>query len=134
MGLQSRFPCTDAFIGSAPKAHLDERSSPPLKRDTFPKHLCSPLDLRTHPMANEEPETNSPFGIDEDLVQSPTHKIAQTGEIDFDGLLQPSLILHQDLANGNGGQAWPAGMVLTKYLLRKKRDELQQSTMSVFDV
>lgn len=84
-------------------------------------------------MADVEPEASDTFAIDEDLVQSPTHKIAQTGEVDFDGLLQPSLVLHQDLANGNGGQAWPAGMVLTKYLLRKKRDELRQSTMSVFD-
>lgn len=69
------------------------------------------------------------FAISEDLVQSPIHKAAQTGTIDFDGLLQPGLILHQNLAGGNGGQAWPAGMVLAKYLLRQKRDELRKSTM-----
>lgn len=71
------------------------------------------------------------FAISEDFVQSPTHKTPATGTLDFDGLLQPALKLHQDLANGNGGQAWPAGMVLAKYLLRKKRDELKDATMSV---
>jgi protein N-lysine methyltransferase METTL21A len=81
--------------------------------------------------AVREPGSEDEFTIGEDLVQSPKHKAALTGTIDFDGLLQPGLVLHQDLANGNGGQAWPAGMVLTKYLLRRKRDELKQSTMFV---
>lgn len=71
------------------------------------------------------------LAISEDLVQSPTHKAALTSTLDFDGLLQPALQLHQDLANGNGGQAWPAGMVLAKYLLRRKRDELTGASMSV---
>ncbi|KAF2769664.1 hypothetical protein EJ03DRAFT_256640, partial [Teratosphaeria nubilosa] len=66
------------------------------------------------------------FNVSEDLVCSPTHKQASTGEVDFDGLLKDRpLKLHQDLAKGNGGQAWPAGHVLAKYLLRKKRDELK---------
>lgn len=71
------------------------------------------------------------FAISEDLVQSPTHRAPVTGTLDFDGLLQPALKLHQDLANGNGGQAWPAGFVLARYLLRKKRDELKSASMSV---
>jgi hypothetical protein len=79
--------------------------------------------------SDEEPLDTLTIG--EDFVQSPEHKAPQTGSIDFDGLLQPGLKLHQDLANGNGGQAWPAGMVLTKYLLRIKRDELKESSMSV---
>jgi protein N-lysine methyltransferase METTL21A len=82
-------------------------------------------------MSHSDIET--PFVVDEDLVQSPAHKAAETGSIDFDGLLQTGLLLHQDLTHGNGGQAWPAGVVLTKYLLRRKRDELQNSTMSVFN-
>ena len=68
------------------------------------------------------------FAISEDLVQSPSHKAAHTGTIDFDGL---SLRLHQDLSEGNGGQAWPAGMTLAKYLLRTKRDVLKDCSMSV---
>ena len=51
--------------------------------------------------------------------------------MDFDGHLQPVLRLHEDLSEGNGGVAWPAGEVLTKYLLRKKRDELKNSSMFV---
>ena len=70
------------------------------------------------------------FAVSEDLVQSPTHKAPATLEVDFDGLLQDQpLKLYEDLARGNGGQAWPAGHVLAKYLLRKKRDELQHSSM-----
>jgi len=70
--------------------------------------------------------------ISEDLVQSPSHKRATTNEVNFGGLLQDRpLKLHEDLAKGNGGQAWPAGQVLAKYLLRKKRDELKHSSMFV---
>ena len=82
-------------------------------------------------MANSDSEQDSTFAISEDFVQSPTHKAAETSTIDFDGLLQPGLKLHQDLANGNGGQAWPAGVVLAKYLLRTKRDGLDNASMSV---
>lgn len=71
--------------------------------------------------------------LSEDLVQSPTHKAASTKAVDFDGLLTPPLVLHEDLTSGNGGQAWPAGIILGKYLLRRKRDELRDaSSMLVF--
>ena len=83
------------------------------------------------PASNDEDAFAFEFAVSEDLVQSPAHKAALTGSLDFDGLLRPALKLHQDLANGNGGQAWPAGMVLTKYLLRRKRDELSSASMSV---
>ena len=71
------------------------------------------------------------FGLSEDFVQSPSHKAASTKTVDFGGLLTPPLILHEDLAEGNGGQAWPAGMILTKYLLRRKRSDLQNGSMFV---
>lgn len=71
------------------------------------------------------------FVISEDFVSSPNHKQATTNSLDLDGLLQNRLFLHEDLAQGNGGQAWPAGYVLAKYLLRKKRDELKHSSMFV---
>ena len=67
----------------------------------------------------------------EDLIQSPTHQIAETSTVDFDGLLHPVLLLRQDLSQGNGGQAWPCGLILAKYLLRKKRDDLRNCSMSV---
>lgn len=80
----------------------------------------------------EEDATLDALAISEDYVQSPSHKEASTSEVDFDGLLQdPPLKLSENLAKGNGGQAWPAGRVLAKYLLRRKRDELKHSTMFV---
>jgi hypothetical protein len=83
-------------------------------------------------MADRQAEAaDDEFTLSENLIASPTHKTAETRELDFDGLLQPSLRLHEDLSEGNGGVAWPAGVVLTKYLLRKKRDELKISSMYV---
>ena len=68
------------------------------------------------------------FAISEDLVQSPTHKQPSTHRVDLDGVLQETpLLLSEDLAKGNGGQAWPAGRVLAKYLLRTKQSELKQA-------
>jgi hypothetical protein len=80
---------------------------------------------------NSDSEDGNAFGITEEFVQSPVHRPAGTSSIDFDGLLQPGLKLHENLANGNGGQAWPAGMVLAKYLLRRERDGLKDCSMSV---
>jgi hypothetical protein len=80
---------------------------------------------------NSDSEDGNAFGITEELVQSPVHRPAGTSSIDFGGLLQPGLELHENLANGNGGQAWPAGIVLAKYLLRRKRDDLKDCSMSV---
>ncbi|KAK5110714.1 hypothetical protein LTR62_005591 [Meristemomyces frigidus] len=78
-------------------------------------------------MSDDETNPRGAFAISEDLVQSPSHRQARTNRFDFDGLLQDQpLELHEDLAKGNGGQAWPAGQVLAKYLLRMKRDALQR--------
>ena len=82
-------------------------------------------------MTNSDSEQDSTFAVSEDFVQSPNHQRPETSTIEFDGLLQPGLKLRQDLANGNGGQAWPAGVVLAKYLLRMKRDDLKNTSMSV---
>ncbi|KAI0393285.1 putative methyltransferase-domain-containing protein [Xylariaceae sp. FL0594] len=66
-----------------------------------------------------------------DLTPLPQYKQAGTTEIDFDGLLLPPaaggrgpLKLHEDLANGCGGQLWPAGMTLAKYVLRYRAGDL----------
>ncbi|KAI0522007.1 putative methyltransferase-domain-containing protein [Xylaria bambusicola] len=50
----------------------------------------------------------------------PTYKAAGTTETDFDGLLPKDRVLrlHEDLTNGCGGQLWPAGMTLARYMLR----------------
>lgn len=64
------------------------------------------------------------FGVSEDLVPPAAIKSAGVSEVTFDGLLSPPLKLQEDLKNGCGGQLWPAGMVLSKYMLRKHRDDL----------
>lgn len=81
-----------------------------------------------HPSDDDEP---NPLTIGEEFIQSPNHLPATTSSIDFDGLLKPPLQLQQDLKQGCGGQSWPAGMVLAKYLLRSKRDTLKEKTMFV---
>ncbi|KAA8907838.1 putative methyltransferase-domain-containing protein [Sphaerosporella brunnea] len=60
-----------------------------------------------------------PFG---DLVEpAPIMKPHDT-QTDFDGLLDAPIKLHEDLAKGCGGQIWPAGELLTKYILRKYKN------------
>ncbi|KAF2092361.1 hypothetical protein NA57DRAFT_82390 [Rhizodiscina lignyota] len=83
-----------------------------------PAHISDP----------ESAETN-PFNISEDFVPSRTHKAAGILTVDFDGLLDPPLRLQEDLKEGNGGQAWPAGMVLAKYLLRHQRKDIEGRSM-----
>lgn len=78
--------------------------------------------------SEEEP---SIFGISADLVPPAPIKPAGISEIDFDGLLRTPLKLHEDLKEGCGGQLWPAGMVLGKYLLRKEKEEFIGKEMYV---
>ena len=53
-------------------------------------------------------------------MPEPTHKTAGITSLDFDGLLSSPLVLHEDLQEGCGGQLWPAGMTLAKYLLQHR--------------
>ena len=87
--------------------------------------------LQPPPKMDSEEESSGLFGISEDLVQSPVHKAAGVSSVDFDGLLSPPLRLQEDLSEGCGGQLWPAGMVLSKYMLRKHKDGIQNSSMFV---
>ncbi|KAH7125201.1 putative methyltransferase-domain-containing protein [Dendryphion nanum] len=69
-------------------------------------------------------EEQDVFNVSADLVPPAVLKAAGVSEVDFDGLLSPPLKLQEDLKNGCGGQLWPAGMVLGKYMLRKHREDL----------
>ncbi|KAI0408811.1 putative methyltransferase-domain-containing protein [Xylaria palmicola] len=62
----------------------------------------------------------SPLALADDLTPLPAYKAAGTTETDFGGLLPADrpLRLHEDLTNGCGGQLWPAGMTLARYMLR----------------
>lgn len=71
------------------------------------------------------------FSISEDLVKSPSHKSAGTLSIDFNGLLETPLLLDEDLKEGCGGQLWPAGVVLSKYMLRKHKTSMKGKSMYV---
>ncbi|KAL8859550.1 MAG: hypothetical protein Q9178_003949 [Gyalolechia marmorata] len=70
------------------------------------------------------------ISINEELVPPTACKSPSITSIDFEGLLDPPLLL-QDDPKECGGQLWPGGMVLAKYLLRTKMTELQGRTMFV---
>ncbi len=74
-------------------------------------------------------EEQDVFSVIKDLVPPAPIKPAGVSEIDFDGLLSTPLKLHEDLKNGCGGQLWPAGMVLSKYMLRKHGDTLADKSI-----
>ncbi|KZZ97256.1 hypothetical protein AAP_00899 [Ascosphaera apis ARSEF 7405] len=52
-----------------------------------------------------------------------------TTSLSFDGLLHTPIVIAQDLRNGCGGQTWPAGVVLSKYLLRSHRHQLSDKSI-----
>lgn len=76
-------------------------------------------------------DLNGALPVSESLVPPAYHKAAQVSTVSFDGLLKNPLLLKEDLKEGCGGQLWPAGMVLSKYLLRQRRTELCNKTMYV---
>lgn len=83
-------------------------------------------------MTASDDEENDIFGAHQlDFVPPAPMKAAGVAEVDFDGVLSPPLRVHEDLKNGCGGQLWPAGMVLGKYMLRKHKDNLAGKTMLV---
>ncbi|RMZ69467.1 hypothetical protein GMOD_00006282 [Pyrenophora seminiperda CCB06] len=78
---------------------------------------------------SDNEEENDFFGISQDLVPPAPIKPAGVSTVDFDGLLSPPLKLEEDLKNGCGGQLWPAGMVLSKYMLRQHRSDVAGKTI-----
>jgi hypothetical protein len=79
---------------------------------------------------NSDEEGSSFFHISEDLVRHPTIRKLIVTETDFDGLLSSPLRLTEDLANGCGGQMWPAGMILAKYMLLRHQESVREKSMS----
>jgi hypothetical protein len=70
--------------------------------------------------SDAECELFSPLALADDFTPLPAYKAAGTTETVFDGLLphDKPLRLYEDLKNGCGGQLWPAGMTLARYMLR----------------
>ena len=83
------------------------------------------------PIINEPADAVFAGEITEDLVPSRSEQLAETLSLDFSGLLNPPLTLKQDLTEGCGGKTWPAGMVLSKYLLRCRMEYLSGKAMFV---
>jgi predicted nicotinamide N-methyase len=61
------------------------------------------------------------------LVPERENKPAGTTTITFDSLLphERPLLLHEDLQEGCGGQLWPAGMLLSRYMLQYHKSLLK---------
>ncbi|KAK4867308.1 hypothetical protein LT330_000818 [Penicillium expansum] len=74
---------------------------------------------------------SSPDGlrVSESLAPPRELKAAVTTDISFDGLLKEPLLLKEDLKDGCGGQLWPAGMALAKYLLSRHTTDLSDKTI-----
>jgi len=82
--------------------------------------------------SSSDDEGTEPFKISESLVAPPSdNKSASTSVISLSGLLVTPLHLKEDLKEGCGGQLWPAGMVLARYMLRYHRNDLKGKTMLV---
>lgn len=79
-----------------------------------------------------ESDPDAPFNVSDSLAPPRVNKSAGTTTTTFDGLLKEPLLLKEDLKNGCGGQLWPAGMVLAKYLLCRHSSTLSDKTMLVF--
>lgn len=70
--------------------------------------------------------------LPESLVPIRERKHAGTTIVTLDGLLEEQpLKLEEDLKNGCGGQLWPAGILLSRYMLQEHSSDLLGKTMSV---
>jgi hypothetical protein len=74
------------------------------------------------------------FELSHDLVHFAVIKQAGITKIGFNGYLETPIKLHEDLTNGCGGQLWPAGMVLAKYMLSQHSKELRGRSMCASDM
>ncbi|ETN36451.1 uncharacterized protein HMPREF1541_08729 [Cyphellophora europaea CBS 101466] len=60
---------------------------------------------------------NDIFAVPDFIVPPREIKTAGSTDLTFNGILPAPLKLHEDLAEGCGGQLWPAGMTLAQYML-----------------
>lgn len=72
---------------------------------------------------------NDVFNISTTLIPPAQVKTAGTTSETFNGLLPVPLLLHEDLREGCGGQLWPAGMVLSKYMLTHHKKQLHDKSI-----
>jgi len=72
------------------------------------------------PASRSPSPENDVFSISTTLVPERDSKAPSNANLTFDNLLPADrlLVLHEDLQEGCGGQLWPAGMVLARYMLK----------------
>lgn len=93
--------------------------------------ISSPVPMEKPADSPVLPDADVSFQISESLAPLRTNKAAVITSLSFDGLLKEPLLLKEDLKEGCGGQLWPAGIVLAKYLLRRHPIDLADKTMLV---
>ncbi|KAJ5570373.1 uncharacterized protein N7459_009803 [Penicillium hispanicum] len=76
-----------------------------------------------------ESEADAPFNVSDSLAPPRANRTARTTAVTFDGLLKDPLLLKEDLKDGCGGQLWPAGMVLAKYILCRHTLDMSEKTI-----
>ncbi|CAG8042957.1 unnamed protein product [Penicillium olsonii] len=86
--------------------------------------FATPADLELSP-----PGSPDGFNVSESLAPRRANSAAVTTAISFDGLLQEPLKLKEDIKDGCGGQLWPAGMALAKYLLSRHATDLSDKSI-----
>ncbi|KAI9924047.1 hypothetical protein ASPWEDRAFT_167304 [Aspergillus wentii DTO 134E9] len=78
---------------------------------------------------SSDSESDAPFNVSETLIPFRDIKPVDNSSVSFDGILDNPLVLKEDLKDGCGGQLWPAGMVLAKYLLRRHHSDFSGKTI-----
>ncbi|CAG8056555.1 unnamed protein product [Penicillium salamii] len=86
--------------------------------------FATPEDLELTP-----PSSPDGFNISESLAPRRENSAAVTTAVSFDGLLKEPLKLKEDIKDGCGGQLWPAGMALAKYLLSRHATDLTDKSI-----
>lgn len=120
----------DGFVFAAPRFF----ALPPFQKKKNRKiNIHCPHSQSDSMERSISPEFNpdAPFNVSKTLTPPRVNKAAGTTNVTFDGLLSDPLLLKEDLKNGCGGQLWPAGMTLARYLLAQHASDMSGKTMSV---
>jgi protein N-lysine methyltransferase METTL21A len=80
---------------------------------------------------SDSDSNDSQLLIGESLIPIRERKHPGTTVVTIDGLLKDPLHLKEDLKDGCGGQLWPAGLLLSKYMLEEHATDLVGKTMFV---
>lgn len=94
-------------------------------------------EIHIHSSNSSEPGSDSEGSqllIGESLIPVRERKLPGTTVVTLDGLLTEPLLLKEDLKQGCGGQLWPAGLLLSKYMLEEHATDLVGKTMFVHPI